>query len=118
MWRDPDDQIQVARLPSSCTASALPTQPDPLPIHDTGRDVDVESACAVRSADGETALGSAVCLLNGDLGFDLLIGARYRAPIGPAAAAEYAAEQVVEIDVLSDVGVPSASWRPPRSSPS
>src|SRR4029453_6965668 len=112
MWRDPNDQIQVARLPSIGTTSALSMQPDPLPIHHSSRDVEVKSARTVRAAYGQGALRSVVGLFDGDLCFDLLIGAGNWAPIGPATATENAAEQVLEVDVLFDIGISNATCGP------
>src|SRR4030095_15930887 len=107
---DPDDQIQVARLSPAGAPATLPAQPDALPVDHSGRNLHIKGALPIRAGDGETALGSVVGLLDGDLGLELLIRTRHRTPIGTApTTAEDSAEQVLKINILIDIGEPYAA---------
>ena len=101
----PDDEVEVAGRGAAGALTALAGEPDPFPVHDAGRDLDLERTSAVGSGERHRAPATAICLLDGQLDLHLLISARDRAPPAPSTAttAEHAAEEIVDVSEL-DVG--------------
>src|SRR4249920_3043080 len=121
MGCDPDDQIEIARLCSACASAALPAEPDALSVDHASGNVHIKRPLTFWAGDGEAALASVVGLLDGDLRLDFLVRAWHRAPGGAATArattTKDAAEKILQINVLVDIGEPYAARpeRPARS---
>src|SRR4029079_16786887 len=115
---DPDHQVEVSGCRRTAALTALAAQPDPLTANHPRRKGDVERARTVGAADRQAALGAVVGLLDGHLHLGLVVGARDRAwaptvpaPTATPPAAEDPPEQVLDVDVVTEVACSEASRR-------
>jgi len=109
--RQPDDQVQVAGRGALAALPALAGQPDPLPVDHPGRDVHLVAA----PVEGDPPTAAPVRLLHRQDQLGLLVGAGHRPPAAPGPAAEHAAQQVFQVDVVAAgaVELGAARWTTP-----